>query len=164
MKLNKFIAIAIVAMILPVINGCRSNQTVADSYANYQFPTTCVNVAPSGTLTVRSWGSGHNKATAIENAKCNALNELIFDGIKGSNNPACKALVTEVNARERYAEYFDRFFAKGGEYRNFVKETSASDNSRVQAKANGRESYGVTLDIDRNALRSQLVKDGLLSK
>ncbi|MDE7334711.1 MAG: hypothetical protein K2N10_00170 [Muribaculaceae bacterium] len=164
MRFNKLIAVAMVALTVSVLGSCRGHQTVADSYANYQFPTTCVNVSPTGSLTVRSWGNGHNKATAIEDAKRKALNELIFSGIKGSNNPLCKALVTEVNARERYAEYFDRFFANGGEYRKFVKETSATDDSRVKAKNNGRESYGVTLDIDRSALRSQLVNDGLLSK
>lgn len=164
MKLTKTIALTAVAACLLAVGACRGNRNVADSYSTYQFATTCVNVSPSGILTVRSWGNGPNRASAIEEAKRRALSDLIFKGIQGAKGYSGNALVTEVNARERYAEYFDRFFAKGGEYSKFVKEASSSDNSRVRSKSDGRENYGVTLDIDRSALRSQLVSDGILAR
>lgn len=162
MKLKNLIAAAAIAAALLAAGACRSNQKVADSYSNYHFATTCVNTSPSGVVTVRAWGSGPNRASAIEEAKRQALNDMIFKGIQGTKGYAGQAIITEVNARERYAEYFDRFFAKGGEYGKFVKESSGTDKSRVEAKSNGRTGYGVTLDIDRPALRRQLQDDGLI--
>lgn len=161
MRINKLIAAAAIAAGLLATSACRGSQKIADSYSGYHFTTTGVNVSPSGVVTVRAWGSGPNRASAIEEAKRKALSDLIFKGIQGTPGYAGQAIITEVNARERYAEYFDRFFAKGGEYAKFVKESSGTDNSRVESKSNGRTNYGVTLDIDRPALCLQLKEDGL---
>lgn len=72
-------------------------------------------------------------------------------------------IVTEVNACERYAAYFDRFFADGGEYKRFVKETSGSDMSRTKSKSDGRENFGVTVTVDRPALVRQLREDNVIN-
>lgn len=164
MKIKNIAAVAAIAAALLSAGACRSNQKVADSYSNYHFATTIVNTSPSGMLTVKAWGSGPNRAAAIEEAKRQALSDLIFKGIKGAKGYSGKALITEVNARERYAEYFDRFFARGGEYSKFVKEASSTDKSRIESKSNGRTNYGVTLDIDRSALLAQLRADGLAAQ
>lgn len=144
--------------------SCRSKQQVSDSYSYYKFETTAVSASPSGMLTVRAWGSGPDIANAIKEAQKNAVSDVIFKGVPGVGNYMGKPIVNEVNARERYAEYFDRFFADGGEYQKFVKETSSKDGSRTEAKSKGRQNYGVTLDIDRNALRQQLLQDGVITQ
>lgn len=43
-----------------------------------------------------------------------------------------------------------------------MKETSGSDNSRVKSKSNGRENFGVTVNVDRPALQKQLREDGII--
>ncbi len=101
----------------------------------------------------------------MREAMKNAVSDVIFKGIKGGNGSySTQAIVTEVNARERYAEYFDRFFADNGEYQNFVKETSAKDGSRTESKSSGRVNYGITATVDRSALVKQLTEDGVLNK
>lgn len=147
-----------------VAAGCRSNQNVSDHLSYYKFETSSVNVSPSGIITVRAWGNGPDKRAAIETAMKNAVSDVIFKGVKGSSGYAGQPIVTEVNARERYAEYFDRFFANGGEYTRFVTESSSKDKSRAKAKSNGRENYGVTLDIDRPALARHLSDDGIINR
>lgn len=154
-------AMALAVMMLLIVS-CRSKQTIADSYSYTDFGTTLVNASPSGILTIRSWGSGPNKATAIEEAKKNAVSDVIFKGFRTSNSYQAQPVVTEVNARERYSDYFNRFFANGGEYKNFVKEASSTDNSRTESKSNGRVNYGITVTVDRNALQQQMRKDGIL--
>lgn len=149
---------------LAVMGSCRSNRVVTDTAAYSHFETSYINNSPSGSITVRAWGNGPNKAVAIEEAKKNAVADVIFKGVKGSKGYSGQPIVTEVNARERYAEYFDRFFADGGEYGKFAKETSNSDKSRTKAKTYGREGFGVTLDINRPALVRQLAEDGVIKR
>lgn len=165
MKYTRIIkALSLASAIVLMLGSCRSRQQVSDSFAGYDFGTTLVDVSPSGMLTVRTWGSGPDKASSIEEAKKNAVSELIFNGFATTSDYNARALVTEVNARERYAEYFDRFFAKGGEYRKFVREASSTDKSRIRSKSTARENHGVVVVIDRNALRRQLVDDGVLAR
>lgn len=142
--------------------SCRSNKDVTGSLSYYNFGTTAISVLPSGLITMRAWGGGPDKARAIEEAMKNAVSDVIFKGVKGASGYAGQAIVTEVNARERYAEYFDLFFADGGEYKKFVTETSSKDKSRTRAKSDGRQNFGVTVTVDRNALKQQLRQDGII--
>ncbi|MDE6361204.1 MAG: hypothetical protein K2L39_08290 [Muribaculaceae bacterium] len=161
-NLKLYLSVAcIVAMML--VTGCRGQKEVSATWSNYEFGTSYVNASPSGEVTIRSWGSGPDKAGAIEAAMKNAVNDVIFKGIKGGNGYTSQPIVTEVNARERYAEYFDRFFADGGEYKRFVKETSGSDMSRTKSKSDGRENFGVTVTVDRPALVRQLRDDNVIN-
>lgn len=49
----------------------------------------------------------------------NAVWTVIFDGIReGVAGCNMRPLVTEANARERYEDYFNTFFADGGDYKN----------------------------------------------
>lgn len=161
-SLNLYISIAsIVASVFLI--GCRSHQEVSETWSIYEFGTSYISASPSGEIVVRSWGSGTNKAQAIEAAMKNAVSDVIFKGVKGGNGYQCQPIVTEVNARERYAAYFDRFFANGGEYKKFVRETSNSDLSRTQSKSNQRENFGVNVSIDRPALLQQLRNDNVIS-
>ena len=165
MKYTRIIkALSLASAIVLMLGSCRSRQQVSDTFAYYNFGTTLIDVSPSGMLTVRAWGNGPDEATSVEEAKKGAVSELIFKGFSTSSDYNARALVTEVNARERYAGYFDRFFAKGGEYRKFVREASSTDKSRARARSTARENHGVTVVIDRNALRQQLIDDGVLAR
>ncbi len=147
------------------ISSCRSTQKISDSYSNYKFETSIVATSPSGMVTVRTWGTGPDKDSAIREALKNAVADMIFKGIKGGgNNYTTQPIVTEVNARERYANYFDPFFATNGEYKKFVTETSKKDGSRTESKSAGRVMYGITATIDRSALVSQLKEDGIINR
>lgn len=161
-KFVKLLCLASAVCMLMV--SCREKQKISDSYSYAQFGTTLVNASPSGILTIRSWGSGPNEATAIEEAKKNAVADVIFKGFQTSKSYMALPVVREVNARERYSDYFNRFFADGGEYKKFVKETSSSDKSRVTATTNARTNYGITVTVDRNKLEQQLMSDGVLAK
>lgn len=164
MNMFKIIMPVVSFAVLLLLSGCRTQNEVSGAWSTFNFSTSVVNTSPDGSVTVRVWGSGSNKASAIETAKKNALSDLIFKGVKGASGYQTQPIVTEVNARERYAEYFDRFFANGGEYLKFVKETSSSDKSRVRSKSDARENYGVTVTIDRPALVLQLRQDNVIVK
>lgn len=162
MKLRNILAIA--AIIALTVSSCRGKQTVTPSFSTFKFETSCLGTNADGSQTLRAYGNAADKAKAIEEAKKNAVYDVIFKGTQGGGTCNQPALVNEVNARERYAAYFDRFFANGGEYRNFVRESSTKDDSRIESKGTSRVNYGVVVDVDRPGLRRQLVSDGILSR
>lgn len=146
-----------------LLTGCRSSQKISSSFATFDFKTTCMGVAHDGTQALRAWGTGADKSRAVEQAKKNAVFDVIFNGIPGDKGCRQTPLVTEVNARERYSQYFDRFFSPGGEYTKFVRESSDRDGSRVISAGTSRQNYGVVVDVDVTGLRRQLIDDGVLS-
>lgn len=150
------------ALLLIALAGCRPKQTVSSTWSQYNFGVHYVGTDGDGTLTLRAWGNGPDIDQAVENAKKNALNQVLFKGVSGASGINADPLVTEVNARERYAEYFDRFFAPGGEYANFVRETSRTDGSRMSSESNSRRNYSIIVTVDRPALRQQLRADGVI--
>lgn len=149
------------ALLLGAVS-CRSGKNVVSSAAYSSFETICMGVEGDGSQTLRVWGKGANKADAIEQAKKNAVIDVLFKGIAGTGECAQKPLVTEVNARERYAEYFNPFFSDGGEYRKFVTEENANDASRLKAQGSSQVNYGIIVTVDREGLRKQLERDGVL--
>jgi len=163
-KIHITTAIAAICIGAILSGGCRSKQTISPSYATFSFETTYMGQGNDGSVVLRAWGKGPSIDKAIEQAKKNAVSDVIFKGVGTTNAYNQQPLVTEVNARERYADYFDRFFADGGEYANFIKESSNKDGSRVESKGNSRENYGVVVEVNRSALKRQLINDGILRR
>lgn len=62
-----------------------------------------------------SLGQRENRTDAIEQAKKNAVRDVLFKGVAaGSRECSVRPLVTEVNAQERYAYYFNDFLETEG--------------------------------------------------
>lgn len=159
----KIINIVAIIVLLFACGACSKRTTnVVSSAAYTSFETTCMGIEQDGSQTLRAWGKGSNKADAIEQAKKNAVADVLFKGIKGTGECNQNPLVLEVNARERYANYFNPFFRDGGEYRNFVTEEKAHEASRLKARGTSIENWGVIVTVDRERLRQQLEADGVL--
>lgn len=160
----KFSAIVMALAIVAALSSCSKKSTEvskASAYVNYE--TVCMGVEHDGSQTLRVWGKGSTQADAIEQAKKNAVYDVLFNGIRGTGECERRPLVPEVNARERYGKYFNPFFADGGEYGKFVKEESANEASRLVAKGSSIYNIGVLVTVDREGLRNQLERDGILA-
>ncbi len=89
--------------------------------ANYNYKTECFGTELDGSQTVKAWGTGRNRFDAVEQAKKNAVNDVIFKGInEGVQACQMRPLIIEVQAREKHEDYFNAFFADGGKYSEFV--------------------------------------------
>lgn len=105
-------------LLLLILAGCSSKKSVS-SY--HSFESECLGVELDGSETLRAWGRGKNRTDAIEQAKKNAVRDVLFKGVvAGSRECSVRPLITEVNAQERYASYFNDFFRDGGEYLKYV--------------------------------------------
>ena len=128
-----------------------------------QFETECLGVEGDGSQTLRAWGFGKNKHDALEQARKKAVSDVIFNGIKaGVAGCNTRPLITEINARERYEDYFDRFFADNGDYKKYVSDADEKRSSRDKSKSKLGVRYGVTVRVLRSELRVRLKADQLI--
>jgi hypothetical protein len=117
MKFNTFFFVCFFSVLC--IASCTPQKKIAGNY--YSYKTECLGVEGNGTQTLLAWGSGRNRFDAVEQAKKNAVMDVIFKGIAdGKGECEKRPLILEVNATEKYEDYFVKFFADKGPYLNFV--------------------------------------------
>ncbi len=149
------------ALSLMALTGCGSSAKSTEVYAPH--PVECMGVEHDGSQTLRVFGTGRNKADAVEQAKKNAVREVIFKGIThGQQGCQTRPILAEVNAEERHEDYFNRFFADGGDYANYVTLDDERRHSRDREKAQTFVSRTITVRVLRPQLKERLKADGVL--
>jgi hypothetical protein len=148
--------------------------TLSGAYAqkqnagNYTYKSECMGVELDGSQTLKAWGNGRNRSDAVDQAKKNAVRDVIFNGIsEGKQECNVKPLIFEVNAQEKYEDYFNKFFADGGEYKNFISlrdERIFDKVSRDRKKARESVTHGMIVRVLRTELKEKLIADGILKK
>lgn len=161
MKFSKIILIFVAAILLSA-TSCQTKTEIGKQYSFNEFATTFVINELDGGYTVSAWGKGNNRADACEQAKRNALRDLIFKGItQGVGTWDKRPLLLEVNAEEKYERYFNMFFAEGGAYNLYVK-INEKRTAGLQSRSNSMENFNVICTIDRAALKERLIHDHVL--
>lgn len=154
----KRIAMIIFAALLMQI-GAEAQKPSVTSRATVR----CLGVELDGSQTLRVVGYGRNRADAKEQAMKNAVWAVIFDGIReGAEGCNMKPLVTEVNAKERYEDYFNIFFADNGEYKKYVSLRDTKHRSGGKVKNKLGYSYDLTVRVLRAELKARLKADNLI--
>lgn len=144
-------------------NSCKTPQVIDSTYAGSTFEIECMGLDHDGSQTLRSWGTGKNKAQAMETAKKNAVRAVLFKGITaGTGDCNKRPIVLEVNAAEKYEDYFNRFFADGGAYKVYTSMTDEKRTSRIKSSNNAIETWGVVVRVDRAGLRQRMIDDGII--
>lgn len=125
--------------------------------------TVYMNTEGDGSLTVRAHGHGTNRNDAIKQAAKNALRDVIFEGINVPGNAELsKPLITAVNAEEKYASFFNAFFADGGEYKKFVTTEDRKSGSNKKEKNEVNVKLSTTVRILRSELKLYLIDNGII--
>lgn len=123
----------------------------------------CLGTELDGSQTLRVLGYGRNRADAKEQAMKNAVWAVIFDGIKdGTEGCNMRPLVTEVNVKERYEDYFNLFFADKGAYKEYVSLRDTKTRSGGRTKDKLGYSYDLTIRVLRAELKARLKKDNVI--
>lgn len=134
----------------------------------YSYSCECMGVEADGSETILAWGNGRNRFDAVEQAKKNAVMEVLFNGIRdGKGGCSMKPLVPEVNAREKYESYFNAFFADKGPYLDFVNTADERIEDKItRDRQKGRKSVNnsVVVRVLRSELKKQLIKDNILKQ
>lgn len=151
--------------VILVLFSCSPQKKIA---GNYSYKTECLGVEMDGSQTVKVWGNGRNRWDAIEQAKKNAVKDVLFNGIyEGKQDCEKRPVVAEVNAQQKYETYFNKFFADDGEYKNFVSlkdERIGQKISRDRKGASQSVTHGVVVRVLRAELKQKMIEDGILKK
>ena len=119
-----------------------------------------------GSQTVKAWGKGRNRWDAIEQAKKNAINDVLFNGIyEGKQDCEKRPVVSEINARQKHEEYFNKFFTDAGEYKKYISLTDERIGQKISRDRKGaRQSvtHGVVLRVLRADLRQKMIEEKII--
>jgi hypothetical protein len=133
---------------------------------NYSFKTECLGIELDGSQTVKSWGNGRNRFDAVEQAKKNAVNDVLFNGInEGKQDCEKRPVLVEVNARQNHEKYFNAFFSDGGEYKDFVSLKDERNIDKINRDMKGaRQSvtHGIVIRVLRAELKQKMLDDGII--
>ena len=155
--------ILIISFSLVIYSGCN----LYDISSSYSYKTECFGTELDGSQTVKAWGTGRNRFDAVEQAKKNAVNDIIFKGINnGEQSCQMRPLIIEVQAREKYEDYFNVFFADDGKYLEFVSlkdERILQKISRDWVKSREGVTNGIMLRVLRSDLKQQLFEDKIIN-
>lgn len=147
------------AMVFGISFGAKAQSIVSF----HDLHVECIGMQPDGSQTLRSTGTGKTRADAVKQAKKNAVWAVIFDGIyEGKSGCDMRPLLCEANAREKYEDYFNIFFADGGDYKEYVSTEDEKRHSREKSQNKYYKKYTVTVRVLRNELKSRLKQDNIL--
>lgn len=131
--------------------------------SNYNYEVEIMGVGQDGTKVMKVWGYGKKVEDAVIEAKMNAVAAAIFKGIPGGNGAAATpAILSDPNASDKHAEYFETFFSPGGKFNQFLALTTdgmPSGQDRLKMKDGFKVAIYVQVMYD--ALRKQLEADGI---
>lgn len=151
------------AVALVVMTGCKSKEVSTAAFHSYT--TECLGKSMDGSQTLRVWASGRNRADAIEQAKKKAVYDIVFTGIQaGSGECNAYPIVDEANARKKYEDYFDLFFADGGAYKQYVSSTNQKKSAMQRHYGDGTQTFGIIVTVNRSALRQRFISDNIIVK
>ena len=141
--------------------SCKSPQKAISG--NYSYKTECLGMENDGSQTVKAWGNGRSRDEAVEDARKTAVRDVMFNGIR-NGKPDCNVnpVVGEVNARDKYAEYFNKFFADKGAYTQFISEKYNMEVTIGAKQAGVLETYGVIVRVLRQDLIVKMKNEGIL--
>jgi hypothetical protein len=148
--------------------GCGKHVAPASKLGgNYTFETECMGSELDGSVTLKVFGKGNTDRDAVEQAKKNAVRDVIFKGIhQGVSECSKSPLMLEPRALERNEAYFAQFFQDGGAYAEYV----TMQDERIGDRLRGREekiarnavSKAIVVRILVLKLKNKLTQDGII--
>jgi len=142
--------------------GCKAKSKIG---ANYTHEVECLGSELDGSVTLKSWGKGKNRNDALEQAKKEAINAVLFTGIRnGKQECDSRPLLNAPNIRENKADYFNNFFKDAGDYKKFASDKDESFGKKEKEKGrDGDVMYGYVIRVMRSDLKKQMITDGILN-
>lgn len=125
-----------------------------------------------GTYIVRSRGRsttqdvrGVARTGAMHAAEKRALYDVLFTTLvcqDDANGKSLAPLLPEVNAARKYDAYFTQFFSDKGEWRLYATKAGTRYLATKFSKTNNEYVCDMSVCINRQALRTKLINDGIL--
>lgn len=162
---NKFILLVVFLSSMMFYSCTRLSPNPNAGY--YKYEVLCINSEMDGSITVKAYGMGRTKKDAIEQAMKNALNTVMFKGIRGGNEGECNLapLIYNERVKKQNERYFASFFSdKSGIYKSFVSKRKdvRFGTARNAMLADTQIVYEVILRVYVDKLRDKLITDNII--
>ena len=156
-----------ITKIFCVLSLVLSNNLVLTAQgAHYDYEARCLGVELDGSATIECYGKGRNYWDAAEQAKKNAVNAILFTGIKQGNGGCSRdPIILSSSVRELQQDYFANFFSDDGPYTEFVslKDERIMNKVRRNGKKSKRmQQRQVVVRVDRIGLKNKLKKEEII--
>ena len=150
--------LAITALVL--FAGCGAKR----SQAYYDQPSVVLSSQSNGVYIIRVQVRAKDAVVAFTEAQRKVVKEIIFDGVKAGNSGVSdlKPLCFDLNAREKYEDYWNAFFSDNGPWKQY---TSYKDRRAITTRyqRDGRQMVETgTVTVDRAGLQQRLRMDGII--
>ncbi|MBQ8423272.1 MAG: hypothetical protein IJY36_03285 [Coprobacter sp.] len=146
--------------ILLLCIGFTSCRTASIS-SYYQYETECLGDQLDGSILLRVKGQGISRNAAINAAEKQAVNDIMFSGVK-RGQCTFVPLLKEVNAREKYRTYFESLFS-GNDYDKYVRIAPRNKLKKVAMKdGTVGTTYLIVLKVFRTELEQKLISDNII--
>lgn len=131
------------------------------------FTTDCAGTELDGSVTLKAWGNGRNYFDATEQAKKNAVRDVLFKGIR-TGQPGCPStpLVLEPGAQNKYEQYFADFFKDNGPYLAYVNLKDERIGHKLKRDKKGAQNSvteSVIVRVKRLDLKKRLIEDKIIN-
>ncbi len=137
---------------------------VKSSQAYYNYDSKILSSELDGTYNIRAFGRARNAVAAFNEAKKQAVYDVVFRGVQSDNSRvnSLRPLLQEVNAKDKYEDYFNTFFVDGGAYTQFVSLHDTRILSEEWHRARTQVLVQASVTVDRAALKKKLIEDNIL--
>jgi hypothetical protein len=156
---NILLSLLVVVMCLPSCRSLRQKQANADT-KQFRYEIECAGNAIQGTYLVKVWSYSKKASVAENQCRKNAVHGVIFKGYGGGQGCVSqRPLANQPGVEAQYKEYFDSFFANGGE---FQKYASVMEGTTETVKVGREYKVGCVVSVRKDDLRKALEAAGII--
>ena len=155
-------------LIIPTVSFSqkRKIKKANEDTAEWRYEIEALEVGTQGTSLVKVWSYSKNPTVASSQARKNAVHGIIFKGIPSKDRiQGRKPLVQDPAVESQFADFFNKFFADGGDFMRYVTLTNNGAIEGGDIMKIGKEyKVGVNVTVNYSDLRKALEDAGVIKK
>ena len=153
------LSLLVVALCMPVM--AIGKKKADKDTKQFRYELECAGNAVQGTYLVKVWSYSKKASVAENQCRKNAVHGVIFKGYGGRGQECVqqRPLANNPGAETQYAEYFNSFFADGGE---FQKYASIIEGTTESVKVGKEYKVGCVVSVRKEDLRKALEAAGVI--
>lgn len=155
-------------MCLPVVvcgqKHRKASKKANEQTAEWRYEIEPVTTGAQGTVVVKVWSFSKYTSVAAGQSKKNAVHGVIFKGIPTKDRVQGKRALVSAAESGEHSDFFDAFFADGGDYQRFVTLTTQGTADEVLKTDKREYKVGTTVTVQYNDLRTFLEEQGIIKK
>ena len=153
------LSLLVVAVSLPLLAGPKQKKADKDT-EQFRYEIECAGNAIQGTYLVKVWTYSKKASIAENQCRKNAVHGVIFKGYGGGQGCVSqRPMANQPGIEVQYKDYFDNFFANGGE---FQKYASIMGGTTEVVKVGKEYKVGVVVSVRKDDLRKALEAAGII--